>query len=189
MGLQGRILHWFQEQNGTAKVEEQTLRELLVGIQGRILQALSMYLPLTPAMRVTLQRARGVRIGHDVFIGIEVFIDPSYPKLVEIGDFVSLAGRNIIFAHSDPTLPIREEGLLPPKISKVQINRGAWLAVGSIVLPGVTVGENSIVAAGAVVTKNVPPYSVVGGVPASIIKRLKSVEASAAPPTPSPRLG
>jgi acetyltransferase-like isoleucine patch superfamily enzyme len=173
MTLQKRILGWFQVQTGTAKLEEKNLTELASGIAGRLLQFFAMYLPATPAMRVALQRARGVKIGNEVFIGIEVFIDPCYPALVEIGDYVSLAGRNIVFAHSDPTYPIRDKELIKTKIAKVSIRRGAWLGVGSIILPGVIVGENSVVAAGAVVTRDVPSYCVVGGVPARKIKDLK----------------
>lgn len=174
MQVQERIMRWFQEQNGTAKIEEQGFRGLVRGINGRLLQSLAMYLPLTPAMRVNFQRSRGVKIGKQVFLGIEVFIDPSYPELVTIEDYVSLAGRNIIFCHSDPTLPIREESILQPKKAPVKIKRGAWLAVGSIVLPGVTIGENAVVAAGAVVTKDVPPYCIVGGVPATLIRNMRS---------------
>jgi acetyltransferase-like isoleucine patch superfamily enzyme len=169
-------MRWFQDQMGTGILEERTLSELVRGINGRLLQALAMYLPVTPAMRVAMQRARGVKIGKDVFMGIEVFIDPAYPHLVEIEDFVSLAGRNIIFCHSVATFPMREEGLVPPKIAGVRIKRGAWLALGSIILPGVTVGENSIVAAGAVVTKDVPAYSVAAGTPARVIRRLERGE-------------
>ena len=54
----------------------------------------------------------------------------------------------------------------------VHIKRNAWIGMGSIILPGVTIGENAIVAAGAVVTKDVPDNAMVGGVPAKIIKML-----------------
>ena len=54
----------------------------------------------------------------------------------------------------------------------VHIKRNAWLGIGSIILPGVTIGENAVVAAGAVVSKDVPDNAVVGGVPAKIIKML-----------------
>ena len=54
----------------------------------------------------------------------------------------------------------------------VHIKRNAWIGIGSTILPGVTIGENAIVAAGAVVTKDVPDNAMVGGVPAKIIKML-----------------
>lgn len=52
----------------------------------------------------------------------------------------------------------------------VTIGRNVWIACGAIILPGVTVSDGAVVAAGSVVTKDVPPYTVVGGVPARVIK-------------------
>ncbi len=170
------IINWMEKQMGTAKLEERTITSLLKGIIGRYLQFLAMYVPMTPLFRVRLQRTRGVKIGKNVFLGPDVLIDPAFPELVEIMDYVSLAGRNILMAHSDPTLPIRNEKLVEVNIAPIKIKRGAWITVGSIILPGVTVGENAVVAAGAVVTKDVPPYTLVGGVPAKIIKNLKKME-------------
>ena len=54
----------------------------------------------------------------------------------------------------------------------VVIKRNAWIGVNATILPGVTIGENAIVAAGAVVTKDVPANALVGGVPAKFIKKL-----------------
>ncbi len=53
------------------------------------------------------------------------------------------------------------------------IKKGAWIGAGAILLPGVTIGEYSLVAAGAVVTKDVLPYTMVAGVPAKVTKELK----------------
>jgi acetyltransferase-like isoleucine patch superfamily enzyme len=165
-------------QLGTAKLEERTIKSLIKGIFGRVLQFFAMYIPMTPSLRVKLQKMKGVKIGNNVFIGVEVLIDPAFPELIVIEDDVSLAGRNILVAHSDPTFPIRNEKLVETKIAPIKIEQGAWVTVGAIVLPGVTIGKNSIVAAGAVVTKDVPPYTLVGGVPAEIIKRFKKKEDS-----------
>ena len=52
------------------------------------------------------------------------------------------------------------------------LKRNCWIGAGATILPGVTVGENAIVGAGAVVTKDVEPNTVVGGIPAKLIKRL-----------------
>ena len=54
----------------------------------------------------------------------------------------------------------------------VHLKRNCWIGAGATILPGITVGENAVVAAGAVVTKNVEPNTVVGGNPAKIIRRL-----------------
>jgi len=173
MSFSEKILAFAQKQMGTAKLEEKTLTSLIKGVFSRILQFFAMYIPMTPSLRVYLQRKRGVKIGNEVFIGMDVIIDPVFPELVSIEDHVSLAGRNILLTHSDPTFPIRNENLVEPKIAPIKIEEGAWITVGAIILPGVTIGKKSIVAAGAVVTKDVPPYSLVGGVPARLIRKLK----------------
>lgn len=56
---------------------------------------------------------------------------------------------------------------------EIRIKAGAWIGYGAIILQGVTIGRNSVVAVGAVVTKDVPDYTVVGGIPAKVIKRIK----------------
>ncbi|MFC2060269.1 acyltransferase [Chloroflexota bacterium] len=160
---------------GTATLEEKTVSAFLKGVLGRFLQMFAMYVPMFPSTRVRLQRMRGVKIGKNVFIGPEVAIDPALPNLITIEDDVALAGRNVLLAHSSPTSYIREEQHLKAEFVPVKIERGAWIAVGAIILHGVTVGRNSIVAAGAVVTKDVPPYTIVAGVPAKVIKEIPSM--------------
>lgn len=170
---ENKVISWMDKQLGTAKLEERTIPSLIKGIWGRLLQFFAMYFPMTPVARVWLQKRRGVKIGKNVFFGPEVIIDPAFPHLITIEDDVSLAGRNILLAHSDPTLPIREEKLIEPKIAPIKVERGAWVTAGVIILPGVTIGKNSVVAAGAVVTKDVPPYTIVAGIPAKVIKKLE----------------
>ena len=57
-------------------------------------------------------------------------------------------------------------------VGKIHIKKNAWIGAGAIILQGVTIGENSVVAAGAVVSKDVPANAVVGGVPSKVIKSL-----------------
>ena len=56
--------------------------------------------------------------------------------------------------------------------TKVVIKRGAWLGVNCVIFPGVTIGKNSVVAAGSIVKKDVPDYTVVAGAPAKIIRKI-----------------
>jgi acetyltransferase-like isoleucine patch superfamily enzyme len=164
----------FQRLNGTAKFEAETLGDVVRGVTGRFIQAIAMsYLPIPSAIRVSLQRMRGVKIGENVFLGPGVWIDNSKPELLEIQDEASLAGRVTILTHSQPTKPLRE--ILGPD-SKVAestvIGRGAWVTVNCVVLPGVSIGENTIVAAGSVVTKDLPDRVLAGGSPAKVIRKL-----------------
>ena len=65
-------------------------------------------------------------------------------------------------------IPMCEQGDMSPK--KVVIGSDVWIGARVIILPGVQIGSGSIIGAGAVVTKDIPPFSVVGGVPAKVIK-------------------
>lgn len=126
-----------------------------------------------PHLTNILQKARGVEIGNHVFIGPDVIIDDNYPKLIKLEDYVSVGSRTMIFAHSNPTCSLELKTKYYPRIVKsTMIKRGAWVAPGCIILAGVTVGENAIVGAGSVVIRDVEPYSIVGGNPAKLIKKL-----------------
>ena len=171
--LSERIDGWFQKQLGTAKLEEKGIRSLFRAMMTRILSSMAMNLPMLPSMRGRLFKCNGVNIGKNVFIGVDVIMDPVRPDLIYIGDYVSIAGRNVILTHSDPTKPIRDSKLLDPKFAPVIIKRGAWIAVGATILPGVTIGENAVIAAGAVVTRDIPDYAIAGGIPAKVIRIMK----------------
>jgi acetyltransferase-like isoleucine patch superfamily enzyme len=126
-----------------------------------------------PGISVKLQRIRGANIGNHVYIGPGVNIDDLYPSLITIEDYVSIGMNSMIFAHSNPTNSIDiKKYYYPREIAPTTIKRGTWVAPGSIILAGVTIGKNSIVGAGSVVIRDVDPYTIVGGNPAKLIKKL-----------------
>ena len=84
-----------------------------------------------------------------------------------MGPDVVMMATSHEFARLD--IPIIQQGAKPEK--PIIIGNDCWIGTRVIILPGVTVGNGCIVAAGAVVTKSIPPYSIVGGVPAKIIKK------------------
>ena len=84
---------------------------------------------------------------------------------VRIAPFVQMIAANHNFA--DVNRPITAQGVTPEPIT---IEDDVWVAGRVIITAGVTVGTGSVLAAGAVVTKNVPPFAIVGGVPARVIK-------------------
>jgi acetyltransferase-like isoleucine patch superfamily enzyme len=123
---------------------------------------------------VKLQRMRGVKIGKHVFLGSGVRIDELHPELITIEDYVDIGGGTMIFAHSNPTTSTYiKANHYPREIKPVTLKKGAWIAPGSIILAGITIGENSVVEAGSVVMKNVEPFTVVSGCPAKVIKKLE----------------
>ncbi len=90
-----------------------------------------------------------VRIGNDVMMGPEVVIYT----------------RN--HRHDQKDIPMRCQGLEMEK--PVTIGNDVWIGRRAMILPGVEIGDGAIVAAGAVVTRSMPPYSIIGGVPAKVI--------------------
>lgn len=97
-----------------------------------------------------LHSAGGIRIGNAVGIGPMVKILTSYHKEIELD------------------IPIMFNEL---ECREVVLKDGCDIGVGAIILPGITVGEGSIIGAGSVVTKDIPPYHVVSGVPAKIMRK------------------
>lgn len=119
------------------------------------------------SIRIKCHKWRGVKIGKNVYIGIQCSIDNAYPEYVYIEDNVSIAAECLIIAHSNPYMHFQY--VTPASVEPVIIKNGAWICVRSIVLQGVTVGENSIISAGSLVSSDVPTRSVVSGNPAKII--------------------
>ena len=92
---------------------------------------------------------------------------------VTIGSHVNLAQGITVTAlnhnFSETGKRIDEQGV---STTPVTIGNDIWIGANAVVLPGVTIGDHSVVAAGAVVTKNVPPHTLVAGVPAKVIKQI-----------------
>ena len=110
-----------------------------------------------------------VTIGDYTRIGIHcTVIGP-----VCIGNNVNLAQGITVTAlnhnFEDPTRKIDEQGI---STKPVVIGDDVWIGANAVILPGVTIGRHVVVAAGAVVTKDVPPHSLVAGVPAKLIKQI-----------------
>lgn len=119
-----------------------------------------------------------VEIQKNAFIGKNCKIS-SHTFICEgvtIEDNV-FVGHNVTFINDKHPRATNEDGSMQSdadwKVVETFIRRGASIGSSSTILCGVTVGENSIVGAGAVVTKDVPPNTVVAGVPAKVIKKLK----------------
>lgn len=108
---------------------------------------------------------RSIRLGKNVFINHACsFLDIGG---ITIEDDVQIGPRVNLTSENHPIDPGDRKTLLPKPIV---IKRNAWIGASATILPGVTVGENSIVAAGAVVTKDVPSNTIVAGVPAKVVK-------------------
>lgn len=110
-------------------------------------------------------RWMGVNIG-DSYMGRDCLFDEEAPELITIGDGVTISSRVIIATH-DAWRHVA---------APVHIRDKAFVGIGAILMPGITLGEGSVVAAGAVVTKSVEPRTIVGGSPARVIRSLEDHE-------------
>ena len=159
----------------------------LRGLKNRLLQLAARFIPGGVTFRASMHRARGVKIGDNVWIGYDAIIDTSKPWTVEIGDNAHIGIRVTIIGHFSDT-----EG--------VKIGKSAFIGPGVIIMPNVVIGEGAVVSAGSVVTRSVPPFTVVQGNPAvpvamtespmgfmsvkAFARQLKSVGRPRTPPKP-----
>lgn len=148
------------ELNATADTEK--VRRLWGEISGE---------PLDPStmiqVPVYINIGKFTRIGRNVYINhLCSFLDMG---TITIGDNVLVGPKVNLLSEEHPVNPVERKSLMA---RPVVIKNGAWIGAGATILPGVTVGENSIVAAGAVVNKNVPDNTIVGGIPARVIKSI-----------------
>lgn len=111
--------------------------------------------------------------GKNITVGKNVFINTGCRFQdqggIRIGDHV-LIGHNVVLATLNHDFAPYNRATMHP--APIHIEDRVWIGANATVVPGVTIGENSIVAAGAVVTKDVPPNTIVGGVPAKVLKRI-----------------
>jgi acetyltransferase-like isoleucine patch superfamily enzyme len=91
---------------------------------------------------------------------------------VDIADLVMIGPNVNIITAGHPLNPSQRRAYIEAR--PIVIERNVWIAAGATILGGVTVGENSVVGAGAVVTRNVPPNSFVAGVPARVVRSLEA---------------
>jgi len=163
-----------------------------------ILSIVSSTIKLSPGLNNSTstgeaRKRLGEIIGAEIDESTTVFV----PFFTNFGRFISL-GKNVFINHACSFLDmggitIEDDVLIGPKVNLITenhpldpanrrtlvtkpivIKRNAWLGAGVTILPGVTVGENAVVAAGAVVSRDVPDNTIVAGVPAKVVKSVPS---------------
>lgn len=120
----------------------------------------------------------GIHIGNFVHISANVCV--SGGGSLKIGNFVNIsAGAHLITGTDSPNGDALVGAAVPKKLRKVNrshisLEDYSWVGTGAIILPGITIGEGAVVGAGAIVTKDVAPWTIVGGNPAKKIRRRDS---------------
>jgi maltose O-acetyltransferase len=124
-------------------------------------------------------RLTGIVIGTDTFINPNVIIiDDRYATgvKIKIGNRVAIAPGVIIISSSAPNnSTLKNNDYVKKNLIQTEdiiIDDDVWIGAGAIIMPGIKIGKESIVGAGAVITENVPDRSIVAGIPARIIKKL-----------------
>ena len=142
-------------------------------VRKKLLKLLAKHLP-GAGLRIRLLRLCGYEIGNQVYIGEDIIViddlDAAQSSL-SIGDRAAISPRVTFVLHTQPN-----ESRIAPYVNSrrgsIVVEADAWIGTGAVILPDVTVGEGAIVGANAVVTRSVPSYTVVGGVPAREIKKV-----------------
>lgn len=115
---------------------------------------------------------RGMKVGKNCDINPGLIVDVSHCWLIEIEDNVTLAPHVYLLAHDASTKKLINHS----RIGLVVLKNNCFVGARAIIMPGVTVGENAVVAAGSVVTKDVEPNTVVGGNPAKFIMSIEELK-------------
>jgi acetyltransferase-like isoleucine patch superfamily enzyme len=160
-------------------------------------EAVARTIRLVTEMNASVQDVEGVRKRLSEITGKEIDASTTIfpPFYTNFGRFITL-GKNVFINHACSfldlcSISIEDDVMIGPKVNLITENhpldpgdrktvllkpivvkRNAWIGAAATILPGVTIGENAVVAAGAVVSRDVPPNSIVAGIPAKVIKTL-----------------
>jgi acetyltransferase-like isoleucine patch superfamily enzyme len=154
-----RTIHLTAELNTSSKDVDQIRKKLSELIGNEVDESTIVFTPFYTNF------GRFIQIGKNVFVNHAcTFLDMGG---ITLEDDVLIGPKVNLITENHPLDPANRKAVLSKPIV---VKRNAWIGAAATILPGVTIGENSVVAAGAVVTSDVPPNTVVGGVPAKIIK-------------------
>ena len=142
-------------------VNPEEITKILSRILDKELQSVAVFTPLY------INYGKHITIGKNVFINF----DCTFLALggITIEDDVLIGPKVSLITENHPLNPEERKGLTGKPIL---IKKNAWIGANATILPGVTIGENAVVAAGAVVSKDVPDNTIVGGIPAKFIKNV-----------------
>lgn len=122
--------------------------------------------------KIVILRVLGAKIGSNVRILTKIKnLDLKYAKFLTIGNNVTIAKNSMIFTHNGAISLLAKFGISKERCSPVVIDNDVFIGAGSIILPGVSIGEKVIIGAGSIVTKSILPKNIAAGNPACILKK------------------
>lgn len=136
--------------------------------------------PLAPRkVRPWVLKKIGCHVGKDVFIGSEVWIDAGHAELIYIGDHTHITARTVLLCHKKNLRDYHKNddyARLPYVKGEIHIGRGCSTGTGTMIMPGVTIGDGAIIGAYSLVTKDIPAWTIATGRPAQVVKKIKERE-------------
>ena len=125
-----------------------------------------------PGVKIFTENGGVIYIGDNFFANFGCFFSSDNAKII-IGNNC-LVGPDVVLINTNHGISKKELIRLQKNISAdIIIGNDVWIGSKSVILPGVTIGDGAVVAAGSIVNKDVAPYTIVGGVPAKLIKERK----------------
>lgn len=162
--MEGKDIPYYEQ------AQKRTFFEKVRKIKNTVLLLIAYTCP-SLKLRILFHRLRGVNIGKGCYIGMFCFIDNLYPEYIYIESGASVNTGTMLIAHFNPL--IRYKNVLQARVSPIIIKEGALIAVKCVILPGVVIGENSIIGAGSIVTEDVEAGTLVRGNPAKKVSRIR----------------
>jgi acetyltransferase-like isoleucine patch superfamily enzyme len=124
------------------------------------------------SLRVFFHRIRGVRIGRKVEIGYFCIIGNVHPELITIEDKAVITARVTILDHDNSYYYIGKGDV---NLKPVLVKKNSFIGIGSVVMPGVTIGEGSIIGALSFINKNIPDHTVAAGNPVKVLRTMEKI--------------
>jgi len=140
-----------------------------MGIKEKIKAFLKSYLKDSSPDYLGTSIDRGMQVGENCNIQPQVYFDYHHAQLIHIGNNVTIAPQAFILAHDASTKQL----IGYTRIGKIVIKDNVFIGARAMIMPGVTIGENSIIGAMSVVTKDIPPDSIAVGNPAKVVQNIK----------------
>jgi acetyltransferase-like isoleucine patch superfamily enzyme len=132
--------------------------------------------PVSPRkLRPWVLRKVGCHVGKDVFIGAGVYIDAGHANLIYIEDHAHVTARTVLLCHKKDLKDYcvgEDYAKLPYRLGEIHLKRGCSTGTGTLIMPGVTIGEGAVVGAGSLVTQDIPAWTIAVGRPAKVVKQI-----------------
>ena len=132
--------------------------------------------PLEPRkIRPWVLKKIGCHVGKDIFVGDNVRIDAGHADLIYIGDHTHIAGGSRLLCHQRDLSNYcqgDDYAKLPYRLGEIHIGKGVMIGMESFIMPGVSIGDGTLIGASSLVTKDIPAWTIATGRPAKVVKQI-----------------